>query len=279
MRFPRVEAVGGQLRFHEDLYHVFLRLSWPWFLAFMAGGFLLTNLAFAGLYAAAPGSIAGATSFLDHFFFSVETLATIGYGVMSPQTRWAHGIVTLESLVGIAATAMITGLTFVRFSRPTAKVLFSEKMVITPRNGVPHLMFRMANWRRNQIAEARLSAIVLVTERTLEGETMRRPEPLTLVRDVNPFFALSWTALHRIDESSPFYGAGLEKLRKDRSEILLTLTGLDETFMQTIIARWRYRLDEIVPNSRFVDVLTVREDGTRVIDYEKFHDVVPNEAP
>jgi inward rectifier potassium channel len=275
LRFPPVVAVGQSLAFHEDLYHAILRLSWSAFLGLVTLAFAVTNVGFALLYMAAPHSVLNATTFLDHFFFSVETLATIGYGVMSPQTSWAHAIVTLESLTGIAATAMITGLTFARFARPSAKVLFSDKMVICPRDGVPHLMFRMANWRRNHVAEAQLSVILLVTETTSEGETMRRPLPVPLVRDRNPFFALSWTAMHRIDESSPFHGSGMDRLREQRAEVFLTLTGLDETLMQTIIARWRYALEDIVPDSRFVDVLRVREDGVRVIDYDKFHDIVP----
>lgn len=274
-RFPPVVAIGDRLSFHADLYHAILRLSWPSFLAAMSLTFVLTNIVFAALYRAQPGCIQNAGSFLDLFFFSVETLATIGYGVMAPQTPYAHTIVSLEALVGIAATAMITGLTFARFARPTAKVLFSNKMVIAPRDGIPHLTFRVANWRRNQIVEARLSVFVLGVERTREGEVLRRPMPLALVRDSNPFFALSWTVMHRIDESSPLHGKGFEELRAQGADIFLTLTGLDETMMQTITARWAYTFADVVPDAKFVDVLTIREDGTRIIDYDKFHDVVP----
>jgi inward rectifier potassium channel len=273
--FPAIETLGSRLSIHEDFYHVILRLSWKAFFGSVTLAFGAMNVMFALLYMVVPGSVQNATSFIDHFFFSVETLATIGYGVMSPQNRWAHSIVTVESLVGIASTAMITGLTFVRFARPSARILFSDKMVICPRDGIPHLMFRMANWRRNQIAEAQLTLMVLVTETTREGETMRRPVRLELVRDRNPVFALSWTAMHRIDETSPLFGDGLNNLRRQQAEFFLSLSGLDETMMQTITARWRYQLDDIRPNSRFVDVLTVREDGVRVIDYDRFHEITP----
>jgi inward rectifier potassium channel len=273
-RFPQIDALGTKLSFHEDFYHVILRLSWKAFFGFVTLAFGAVNVLFALLYMAVPGSVLHATAFIDHFFFSVETLATIGYGEMSPQNHWAHAIVTLESLAGIASTAMITGLTFVRFARPTARILFSDKMVIFPRDGIPHLMFRMANWRRNQIAEAQLNIFILTSETTQEGETIRRPVRLELVRDKNPLFALSWTAMHCIDASSPFYGDGLDRLREQGAEIFLALTGLDETLMQTITARWRYRLDDIVPNSRFADVIVIREDGVRVIDYDRFHQIV-----
>ena len=275
---PTVISKGRHLSFHEDFYHFVLQLSWKAFVALVTLGFVATNIIFALLYMIVPGSVQNASTLGDHFFFSVETLATIGYGEMSPQNSWAHSIVTVESLVGILGTAMITGLTFVRFARPSARILFSDKMVTSLRNGVPHLVFRMANWRRNQIAEAQVSLFVLVWERTLEGDSIRKPVPLSLVRDRTPIFSLSWTAMHPIDDKSPFYGDGMEQLRKDKSEIFVSLTGLDETLMQTIIARWRYSIDDIVANSRFADVLVVRDDGVRVIDYDRFHDTLPIDA-
>jgi inward rectifier potassium channel len=142
------------------------------------------------------------------------------------------------------------------------------------------MMFRLANWRRNQVVEAKLHVLVLLTEVTREGETFRRPTPLTLVRDSNPMFALSWTAFHRIDESSPFYGPNaMAKLRAQRAELYLSMSGLDETIMQTIHARWRYHLDDIVFDARFVDILGMRDDGVRFIDFDKFHDIEAIAAP
>jgi inward rectifier potassium channel len=273
--FPTIVAIGRRLAPHEDFYHWVLTRTWLQFFGAVTLAFTLLNVLFAGVYMLSPGCIDKADGFADHFFFSVQTLGTIGYGSMAPQTRYGNVVVSIEALTGILTTAVITGLTFARFARPTSKILFSEKMVIAKRDGVPHLMFRMANWRRNQIVEAQLNVLVLLTERTAEGEMMRRPLRLELVRDRNPMFALSWTAMHKIDDKSPFYGDdALTKLREQNAEIFLTLSGLDETLMQTITARWRYALDDIVQNARFADVLVTREDGTRVIDYDKFHDIV-----
>jgi inward rectifier potassium channel len=272
---PQIVAMGQSLSFHQDFYHFVLRLSWGAFLGLISVVFLVMNVIFACFYMIVPGSVLNAESFIDYFFFSVETLATIGYGVMSPQNRWAHAIVTMEAFAGIATTAMITGLIFVRFARPTAKILFSDKMVICNRDGVPHLMFRIANWRRNQISEAQLNVMLLLTETSTEGETMRRPQKLDLVREKNPMFALSWTVMHKIDETSPFYGPdAMTKLHEQKAELFLALSGLDETLMQTIVARWRYQLDDIVHNARFADVLVLRDDGTRVIDYDMFNEVI-----
>lgn len=273
--FP-ISAVGRKLAPHEDFYHWVLGLSWPRFFGAVTLAFVVTNALFAGLYAARPGCIANADGFVDLFFFSIETLGTIGYGDMHPLTRYAHVIVSTEALAGILSTAVVTGLTFVRFARPTAKVIFTDKCVITPRNGVPHLMFRLANWRQNQVVEAQIRVIVLLSEVTAEGETLRRPTPIPLVRDTNPMFALSWVVMHAIDEKSPFFGPdALERLRQNGADIFVSMQGLDETIMSTIHARWRYTVDDIVPDARFVDIVQLLPDGTRVIDFDKFQDIEP----
>jgi inward rectifier potassium channel len=279
-KFPPILAAGRRLAPHEDFYHWVLTLTWPRFFGAAAGSFVVLNTAFAALFAAAPGSVKDAHGFLDLFFFSVETLATIGYGEMSPQSHYGHALVVTEAFVGIMFSAVVTGLTFARFARPQARILFSEKLVVTPRNGVPHLMMRVANWRRNQIIDAQLTMLVLVTETTTEGDTMRRPLALKLVREKNPMFALSWTVMHEIDEDSPFHGPeGMAKLRAMGADIFVTLYGLDETLMQTVVARYRYSLDDIAFDAKFADLLTVHDDGTRVIDYDQFHDVEPLREP
>jgi inward rectifier potassium channel len=279
--FTRVRARGTAYAPHKDLYHFVLSRTWPEFFVLVAVGFLLVNTLFAALYLVQPGGIANARpgSFEDAFYFSVQTLATIGYGGMYPVTRFAHLTVTFEALTGILSVAVITGITFTRFARPTARVLFADKIVLAPRDGVPHLMFRVANWRRNQVVEAQLRVVLLTTQRTREGEVLRRQIDLPLVRDRTAVFFLTWTAMHVIDEHSPFYGEGaLERLRAQKSEMFLGLTGMDETIGQMIHARYNYSLDDIVTNVRFADVLTLHPDGTREIDYRKFHDVVPLEG-
>ena len=271
---PRVVAVGAKLSWWEDFYHWVLVLTWPRFFVALACSFAVANCLFAAVYSLQPGCIEKAENFWDHFFFSVQTLGTIGYGAMAPHTRYGNVVVSIESFLGVITNALITGFTFARFSRPTARVLFCEKAVIQKRNGVPHLMFRLANWRRNQIAEANLHATILVLERTTEGETLRRPNPLKLVRSWNPMFILSWTVMHEIDEASPFYGQdAMQKLRDQEAQIFLSVTGLDETISATVHARYRYLLEDIVPNARFVDVVSTQEDGTRVIDFDKFHEI------
>jgi inward rectifier potassium channel len=279
---PRTRIIGRDHSFTEDFYHNVLTRPWWQFFVMVAGAFIGANGVFALAYVSQPGSVANARpgSLEDAFFFSVQTMATIGYGAMAPATLFGHVMVTIEAIVAMLAVAMVTGLTFAKFSRPTARVLFANNAVIGPRDGVPHLMFRMANWRHNTILEAQLRFILLVEERTREGQTWRRPVELPLVRDRTPLFGMTWTAMHCIDEASPFYGRdAIARLREAKAEILLSLLGIDETFAQTVHARHAYKLTDIVENAYFADVLTIGADGTRVIDYASFHEVIPASGP
>ncbi len=275
--FPPIRTIGRKWAPYEDLYHSVLTRSWWEFVAMVATAFVLANAFFGCAYLLQPGSISNARegSFEDAFFFSVQTMATIGYGGMAPATLYGHLLVTCQAIVAMLGVAVVTGVTFSKFARPTARVLFADKIVIGPRDGVPHLMFRMANWRRNTILEAQLHVILLIEETSSEGHVMRRPLELPLVREKNPLFVMTWTAMHRIDEKSPFYGPdALEKVGKRKGELFLSLMGLDETFAQTVHARRGYKLSDIVVNAHFADVLSITEDGTRLIDYRAFHDVV-----
>jgi inward rectifier potassium channel len=274
----KIRTVGRRRRPQEDFYHFILDLTWPQYILLLVSFFLVTNVAFALIYDLDPGGISNTRpgNLEDCFYFSVQTLATIGYGTMAPVTRFTHIVVVLEAIIGTLSIALIAGVTFAKFARPTAKVLFSDKVVVGPRDGAPHMMFRMANWRHNQMFDVRLRVLLMVNERTTEGETWRRPIILPLVRESTGLFALTWTAMHRVDEQSPFHGAdALDKLRAMGGELFLSLTGMDETIGQTINARHRYGLDDIVWGARYADVIGVEPDGTRIIDYRHFHEVIP----
>ncbi|PSB01080.1 ATP-sensitive inward rectifier potassium channel 10 [Merismopedia glauca CCAP 1448/3] len=261
----------------SDVYHFLLTLSWLNFLLLVSVVFLATNALFGLLYLCGGDCLANARSgsFLDSFFFSVHTIATVGYGSIYPKTDYANWIVTLESLVGIVGTAMITGLVFARFSLPTARVLFSKVAVISPYNGIPTLMFRTANERHNLIVEAQIGVTLVHNETTNEGHFMRRFYDLELVRKRSPVFALSWTVMHPIDASSPLYNATPESLQAEDAQLVISLTGIDETVSQTIHASHIFTADEILWDVRFVDILSLTENGFRRVDYRRFHDVEP----
>jgi inward rectifier potassium channel len=271
---PDIFVVGAEPRGLTDLYHQVLTMP-AWGLPLMlAGAYLGANAIFAGLYML-TGGVQGMRpdSFADAFFFSVQTLSTIGYGGMIPVGRAANIVMTVEAFFGLAMVAVSTGLIFARFSRATARVVFSRVAVITNFEGVPTLMFRAANQRGNQILEAEVMMNLLRQTVTAEGHVYRRFQELKVERARTPMFALTWTVLHPIDESSPLYGATAEDLKAWQAEIVIVLSGADDIFAQRIHARHSYLPDEIVWNQRFEDILHLDDQGNRIVDYGRLHDV------
>lgn len=261
-----------------DLYHTLLTTSWPRFFALIIALYVALNALFAlGYLAMGDGGVEHMRpgSFTDAFFFSVQTMATIGYGTMSPHSVTANALVTIEALTGMMGVAMATGLMFAKFARPTARVMFSDVAVIAPRDGVRSFMVRMANARASRIIEATVRMVLLRAETTREGEQVRRFHDLTLTRGQSSMFAMSWTVIHPIDEKSPLYGVTPEQLRASSAQIVVSLVGMDETFGQTVHARYTYAADEIVCDARFVDVMKPQPDGTLALDYSRFHDIEP----
>ena len=259
----------------RDAYHYLLTMPLWGFFAVMAAAFLAINVLFAALYAADPGGLSGARhgDFLDAFFFSVQTLGTLGYGVMAPRTLYENIIVTAEVLVGLFNLAVATGLLFARISRPTARIMFSERAVVTAFDGAPTLIFRAANRRRNLVVEAEVTVNLLRDVTTLEGLSMRRFDELKVVRARSPLFFMTWTVMHRIDESSPLAGETRESLQEKNAEIVVVMKGLDETFVSTIHARTSYRPDEIIWGRKLADIFVTEPNGGRVIDFTRFHEV------
>ncbi len=259
----------------SDLYHFLMDRSWTHLLGLCATVYLAANFVFALLYRLGGDCVSGASSFRDLFFFSVQTLSTIGYGTMAPKTTWAHSLVTVQAFAGTLFLAVTTGLVFSKFSRPTARVMWSTKAVLVERDGKRLLMFRMANERANQIVEAQLRVAVARNEVSPDGERMRRFQDLILQRDRNIIFVLTWTAIHEIDERSPLHGLTVEQMKQTGVQLICSLIGIDETFSQQVHARNSYQPDDFVEDMRFADIIGIKPDGSRYVDYARFHDVVP----
>jgi len=276
----RLDAVrvGIASRRRSDAYHALLTTPWPLLIAELALGFAAANVLFACAYLLLGNGIANARpgSFADAFFFSVQTMATIGYGSMAPQTLAANVVVAVEAFTGVLGFAMLTGLTFAKFAHPTARVLFSQLAVVTARDGVQSLMFRMANERgRTAIVEAQAHVVLARDETTAEGERVRRFHDLDLFRRQNAIFSLTWTVVHPITPTSPLYGATAASLAAADGVVVVSVTGFDEAFAQTVHARHSYDAGNVVWNARLADILTVSPSGERHIDYSRFHDIVP----
>jgi inward rectifier potassium channel len=274
-RSMRVISIGRHKKPFADIYVLLLGASWKQMVALLVAVYLILNLLFAVAYFFSDG-IANARpgSFTDAFFFSVQTLATIGYGGMTPKSMTANILVTVQSMFGFAFFGVVTGLVFSKFSRPTARVLFSDQAVIGMHDGVPHFMLRLANERNNQIVDAEAKLTLMRDEVSSEGTQMRRFYDLALVRSGNPVLRFTWTVMHKIDEKSPLYGVTQEDLRAQKAEIIISVTGTDETLSQTVQARHSYIADEIVCNAAFADVLHRREDSTLEVRYDRFHHIV-----
>ena len=271
--FTRLTIKSG-LSDHDDLYHSAVRMSWPRFLAALAGGFLLVNALFGLLYMVGAQTIAGARadSFVDHFFFSVQTLATIGYGVMYPQSVYGNMLVTLEAMLGMFGIGIVAALAFARFSLPRSRIRFSKVAVISNFDGTPTLMLRAANERRNSIIAARVQVSLLRQETTQEGLGIRRFYDLALARSETPIFSLSWLIMHPITSASPLHQITTEGLERGEFALLVSITGLDETLSQTLHARQSYFNTDIRLNHRFRDLLEVSASGDRVLDLSRIDD-------
>ena len=271
-----VERIGLPPAPFGDAFHYLMRTSWPIFCLAFAAYYLTINLVFAIIYywdiAGIENARAGA--FGDAFMFSVQTIATIGYGHLLPKSPFVNGVVVFESMASFLGLSLWTGLAFSRFSRPTARVLFSENAVITRDNGVPTLMFRVANGRGNRIVDASISVTLLRDETNAEGVEWRRQVDLKLVRARSAVFALTWTVLHRIDETSPMAGLGDLALSEAVPQLVVSLIGVDDTFGQPIHAMHYYDASRIHRNKHLADIAGATPDGGSVIDCTRFHDVV-----
>lgn len=269
-----VHIVNGPTPGLSDLYHELLRIPWWAALLVIVGGYLVLNVAFAALYMLA-GGIANAHpgSFLDAFFFSVQTMGTIGYGTMFPETRLANGIVVAESVTGLVATALATGIVFVRFSQSRAKFSFSSRVAIGPVDGVPTLQIRLGNERRGSIVDATFRLTVLRTKKTKEGTTIYRATDVPLVNERATALSRSWTVNHKIVPGSPFHGDTPESLAADEVELTLSVGGIDETSLQTVHARKTWMCGSIVFGARLADVLSDLPDGNMLLDMAKFHEL------
>jgi len=286
MRAPRTEiykgqgydirVIGGRRGGWRDLYHWFLSIPWWGALTTIAALYLSLNALFAvpymvvgGIKNAAPGS------FLDAFFFSVQTMGTIGYGTMEPETRAANALVVAESVMGLIVIAIATGLVFARFSQTRARVAFSSRVAVTPIDGVPHLMIRVGNERRrNHIVDAVFRLTVMRTVRTAEGVTIYRTVDLPLVRERAPALQRSWMVLHRIEPGSALAGETPESLVASDAELTLAVAGIDDTSLQPVHARHTWLAQSLVFGARLADVISETQAGL-TLDLRRFHDLVP----
>jgi inward rectifier potassium channel len=262
----------------SDPYHVAIELSWKEFALAFLGLELGINIAFALLYLASPGCIANMRpgSFSDAFFFSIETLATVGYGTMAPATFYGHAISAIEIVCGLVFTAIMTGLLFVRFSKPRPKILFADQAVVTSHNGPPALMVQIANGRLTLLTNAVVRLGLVLLEEGIEGHRLRRLHDLALSNATLSLFPLTWTVMHEIDEVSPLAGYDAERFKERDARLVLTIEARDHVLGAAIHDMRMYTADEVLFGMHYAEAVTLDDQLRPVADLTRLSLVEPD---
>jgi inward rectifier potassium channel len=261
----------------RDAYQWLLALSWPRFALFIAAIYVAINLIFAALYSLDGNCIAYLQpgSFVDAFFFSVQTLATVGYGHMYPQTLYGHVVTTLEIISGMFGLAVMTGLIFVRFSRPTARILFSKSIVIGPFNGRPALMLRIANLRQRSLVEAEFRIMFSRDQDIVEDDSYRHFYALKLDFDRMIVFPAALTLRHTIDERSPLFNATPESLEASNATFVASVVGIETVIPAAVQTQQNYTWRDVRFGERFVEIYSELKEGQITVDYGRIHHTEP----
>jgi inward rectifier potassium channel len=277
-----IETHGLAEGFWTDLYHRSMTIYWPMFFGTAAAIFVFLNAVFAFVFWLGDEPVANVSPQLPPplslFYFSIETLATVGYGDMHPQSNYGHIVATIEIFTGMCFLAVMTGLIFARFSRPRARFIFARHPIVGRHQGQKTLMIRVANERHNTISQATARLWLLRMEKASEGEQLRRFYELKLERNEHPMFALSWTIFHVIDKTSPLYGVTADDLAAADGALVLNLSGVDDSSAQHLHARCIYAHSDIRWNYRYRDITSYSRDGRLLLDYSLFHEVTPEKA-
>jgi inward rectifier potassium channel len=277
-----VSRHGANWRDIHPYLHL-ISIPWPTFLALVFAAYLAVNTIFAGLYyALGPGHLLGGDApdkldrFLNAFFFSAHTLTTVGYGNIAPNAISSNILAVIEALIGLLGFALATGILFGRFSRPSARIGFSDNALIAPYENRTSLQFRIVNRRPNALMEMEATMILMMVEGE-PGKLKRNFQTLPLERDTVDFLALTWTIVHPIDEASPLFGKTKEDLEQKQAEIIILIKGFDETFSQGVRARYSYRFDEIAWYAKFTPAFDFDGSGNMVLNINKVGSYTPVE--
>jgi inward rectifier potassium channel len=282
---PNIRRVGLPFFNTANNYHTLITMSWTKFWLMVISAYLIINVGFAFIYMSFSNGLDGTTTgnsqfshFMDAFFFSAQTISTVGYGHISPKGMGTNSVAALESMMGLLAFALATGLLYGRFSRPSAQIVYSKNLLIAPYlENSKGLMFRLANLRKNMLIDLEIEIIFSYNE-IVDGKPLRRFYPLEVERRKVSVLTLNWTIVHPLDENSPLIDMTKEDLIKSEAGFAILLRAFDDTFSQTIHSRTAYQAHEIVWNAKFKPVFDREESGRIVLDLSKIsdHELVVN---
>ncbi|OUR96912.1 hypothetical protein A9Q84_11290 [Halobacteriovorax marinus] len=274
MKRLKIKLKGVQKGLFHDTFYWVIKSSWFKFLFVAMIAYLLINSFFASLYYFIGAEIVNARpdSYWDAFVFSFQTSSTLGFGHYLPKSDLAHVIVILDTFSGIFYVAIVTGLAFAKFAKASARISFTDNIIVSVFDGVPTLMFRMVNSRETHIVDVNLNVSALIPYVSKEGMHMRRFHKLPLVTSHNPTFSLSWTVMHQITEESPLYGMALKEIQENAILVFVSLTGIEDVLSQSIHASHQYPTESFVKATKFVDILDTTKKDNYTLDYARFHD-------
>jgi len=282
---PNVKRIGLPFFNTANNYHTLITMSWTKFWIMVISGYVVLNFIFALIYMSfGPGSLDGSSGnaafnhFWDAFFFSAQTISTVGYGHISPRGMAANSVAALESMMGLLAFALATGLLYGRFSRPSAQIIYSKNILVAPYlESGKGIMFRLANLRRNILIDLEIEIIFSFNE-VANGKVMRRFYPLEVERRKVSVLTMNWTIVHPLDENSPLVDMTQDDLEKSEAGFAILLRAFDDTFSQTVHSRTSYQYHEIVWGAKFKPVFDRDEEGRIVLDLSKIsdHEMVGN---
>ncbi len=274
-----IRRIGTPFFRTADMYNALITMSWSSFNLMVLSFYLLINVVFALVYLSVGienlqgvnVNSSGFHHFMDAFFFSAQTISTVGYGHISPSGLTTSSVAALESLFGLLSFALATGLLYGRFSRPSAKIRYSKNIIVAPYHDINGLMFRLANLRSNQLIELEVS-VMMTYNSVIDGKASRQFVPLQLERSKISLLTLSWTVVHPITEDSPLKTMDAEFLKNGEAEFIVMLKAFDDSFSQTVHSRTSYTDEELVWGAKFISAFTRDETGVNVLALNKMDD-------
>jgi inward rectifier potassium channel len=274
-----VQRRGIPLLQSLSFYHELITMSWWKFNVTIFVTYLVVNILFSCLYYFGDIDHLGGMQannelekFMEAFFFSTQTLSTVGFGRLNPEGFYDSSVAAIESMTGLLGFALATGLLYGRFSRPLAKLIFSEHAIIAPYRGIKALMFRFANPRKSQLLELEVEVNMSYVESDDSGRPVRRFISLELERKRVAILSMTWTIVHPLDENSPIAMWTMEDYIKKDCEVIVIVKAFEETFSQTVYARTSYKPHEIKNGRRFVPLIAAGPNGSVLIELDKLHD-------
>jgi len=270
-------------RFH--FYQNLLTISWTKFNIYILLFYICENFIFATLYfiighenlRGAEG-ITTLEQYRDCFFFSVQTITTVGYGHLAPSGWWMNIIAAVESFLGLLVFALITGLLYARFSRPNVKLLVSKNLLISPYRDITAAIFRIANARHSQLIEAKVQAFMSYNKEQ-DGVTIRTFDALKLERNSINLLALSWNIVHPIDEESPFFSKEIEDFKNSSLEIMVFFKAFDETINQQVHHKFSFTYEDFIKGAKFVKMFKNETEGYINLELDKIDEYETVQLP